>query len=139
MLTGHNAVLRSRLHAETWALPVHVLDFVGDPAPWFAAADLLLTKAGPSTLYEASYAGLPLILTGFIPGQEAANVTWVEEAGAGVYAPQPAQAARVAAQWLNERATLETVAAHARTLAPPDAADIVADLVISYLQDRGAA
>ncbi len=140
VLTGHNALLQSRIRAEDWSLPVYALGFVDDPAAWFAAADLLLTKAGPSTIYEAGCAGLPMILTGFIPGQETANVTWVEEAGAGIYAPEPAQAARIAAQWLSGGAAARTiVAAHARTLSRPDSAAVIADLLLSFLNDRRTA
>jgi 1,2-diacylglycerol 3-beta-galactosyltransferase len=139
IFTGHNASLRRRLQTENWLLPVYALDYVNDPAPWFSAADLLLTKAGPTTLYEAGCTGLPMILTGFIPGQETANVTWVETAGAGVYAPEPTRAARIATQWLSDGPVLDTIAARARALPQPDAANKVADLVLAFLKDRATA
>jgi 1,2-diacylglycerol 3-beta-galactosyltransferase len=139
ILTGSNGALRRRLETEAWPLPLHALAYLADPAPWFEAADLLLTKAGPSTLCEAGSAGLPMILTGFIPGQEAPNVTWVEEAGAGVYAPEPSQAATIAAQWLQGGAPiLDAIGARARALVEPGASAEVARLTLALLGERAA-
>ena len=38
------------------------------------AADVLVTKAGPGTIAEAAAVGLPVMVTSFLPGQEAGNV-----------------------------------------------------------------
>jgi 1,2-diacylglycerol 3-beta-galactosyltransferase len=137
VLTGNNGALRNSLETERWSLPVHVLGFVADPALWFAAASLLLTKAGPSTICEAASAGLPMILTGFIPGQEAPNVAWVEEAGAGVFAPDPIGAAKTAAYWLRGGAqVLEPIGDRAHSLVRPDAAAEVVKLSLSLLDQH---
>jgi 1,2-diacylglycerol 3-beta-galactosyltransferase len=134
VLTGSNSALRSSMQTADWSLPVHALGFVSDPAAWFSAASLLLTKAGPSTLWEAASAGLPMILTGFIPGQEESNVAWVEEAGAGVFAPRPQRAAAIAAQWLRGGPpVLDPIGARARALAKPEAAKNVVKLALSLL------
>jgi 1,2-diacylglycerol 3-beta-galactosyltransferase len=139
ILTGSNDALRRRLEAEAWPLPVYALGYLADPASWFGAADLLLTKAGPSTLCEAGSVGLPMILTGFIPGQEAPNVTWVEEAGAGIYAPEPSRAATIAAQWLRGGAPiLDAIGAQARALVEPGASAEVARLTLALLGERAA-
>ena len=45
------------------------------------AADLLVTKAGPSTLFEAAACGLPAIINGFLPGQEAGNIDYFVRQG----------------------------------------------------------
>ena len=34
------------------------------------ACDMVITKAGPGTMAEALIAGLPIMLNGFVPGQE---------------------------------------------------------------------
>jgi len=53
------------------------------------AADLVVTKAGPGAISEALATGVPLVLTGYLPGQETANVRFVTESGLGVYATRP--------------------------------------------------
>lgn len=83
VIAGRNEALRRRLERRSWPIPVIVTGFVRDMPRRMVAADAILTKAGPGTLSEALAAGLPILVTGFIPGQEEGNVTWVVGAGAG--------------------------------------------------------
>ena len=53
------------------------------------AADLVVTKAGPGTIAEAVATGIPLLLTGYLPGQETPNVDYVVRNGIGAYVPDP--------------------------------------------------
>jgi 1,2-diacylglycerol 3-beta-galactosyltransferase len=119
------------LVAAGWRVPTHIygfVDHVREMPRLMSAADLLITKAGPGTIHEAFLAGLPLILNGAIPGQEEGNVCLVVEGGAGVWAPDPRQAATLVARWTRAQdSTLMRMAAHCRALARPRAADDVAD------------
>src|SRR5258706_127062 len=54
------------------------------------AADVVVTKAGPGTICEAIACGLPILLTGAIPGQEEGNLDYVRESGLGEVATTPA-------------------------------------------------
>ena len=56
-------------------------------AEWMRASDLMVTKAGPATITEALCAGVPLLLTSHIPGQERGNVDLVVTVGAGRHVP----------------------------------------------------
>jgi 1,2-diacylglycerol 3-beta-galactosyltransferase len=67
--------------------------FVGNMADWLRCADIVVGKAGPGTIAEATCCGAPLVLTSFVPGQEAGNADFVTSAGAGVYASTPRQLA----------------------------------------------
>lgn len=130
VVTGRNDQLRARLAAETWALPVSVEGFVHNMPKWMRAADLLVTKAGPSTVSEALVMGLPVVLSGALPGQERPNVDYVVQAGAGIWAPAPARVAAVVRELLapgNPR--LAQMAACARAMARPNAAQRVAEIV----------
>ena len=71
------------------SLAVH--GFVGNMADWLRCADLVVGKAGPGTIAEATCCGAPLVLTSFVPGQEKGNTEFITGAGAGVYAPKPRQ------------------------------------------------
>ena len=95
-----------------------------------SAADVLITKAGPGSIHEAFLAGLPLVLSAAVPGQEEGNVRLVVESGAGEWAPGPTRAAQTVARWIGlGRGELGRRAAAARALARPAAAFAVADEV----------
>jgi 1,2-diacylglycerol 3-beta-galactosyltransferase len=98
---------------------------------WMAAADVLVTKAGPGTITEGLLSGLPLVLMGKVPGQEDGNVDFVVGGGAGAWEPRPARAAARLRDWLAPgNPALARMSAQARELAYPDAAsDIAADIL----------
>ncbi|MBA3534439.1 MAG: galactosyldiacylglycerol synthase [Ardenticatenales bacterium] len=83
VVAGRNEKLRRRLSTTAWEIPVQVTGFVRDMPRRMAAADVLITKAGPGTLCEGLAARLPIFITGFIPGQEEGNVRWITENNAG--------------------------------------------------------
>jgi len=127
ILTGRNERLRVRLAKTLGHTQVRVEGFVDGAHAWMRAADLLVTKAGPSTLAESMTLGLPMLLWGAIPAQETPNVRLVVDGGAGVWVPRPAQAT-AAVRWLladvNARGQMQR---QARRLACPAAADRVAE------------
>jgi 1,2-diacylglycerol 3-beta-galactosyltransferase len=135
IIAGNNDVLQHRLRAEPWPIPVTVLGFVEDMPAWLAATDLLITKAGPTTLAEAACAGVPVLITGFIPGQENGNVSWVQEHNAGVFAPDVAQASQLVSEWLKPgNPHLAEMAARAWAIAQPDAAREVVQAALELLR-----
>ena len=100
VITAKNERLREKLAAQSWPVPVVPLGFVDRMADLMHASDLLITKAGPGTIAEASICGLPMLIFGFIPGQEEANVDHVVSAGAGLFEPDPARLGQCAADLL---------------------------------------
>ena len=91
---------RERLEAIEWEIPARIEGFVDNMPELMSASDLLVTKAGPGTLAEAFIAGLPVIIFGYTPGQETANVDYVLNHRAGAFATEPAEIARIAGEWL---------------------------------------
>jgi 1,2-diacylglycerol 3-beta-galactosyltransferase len=131
VIAGRNAALRQQLGAVSWRIPVCVEGFVRNMPEWMAAADVLLTKAGPGTITEGLLSGLPLVLVGKVPGQEDGNVDYVVGNGAGVWEPRPAGAAARLREWLTPgNRALGRMADRARGLADPHAtAAIAADIL----------
>jgi 1,2-diacylglycerol 3-beta-galactosyltransferase len=88
VVTGRNAALRSRLEelAPSLPTPMSVLGFRNDIPELMRACDLLVTKAGPGTLAEASVAQVPVVVYDYVPGQERGNLDWVRSNGVGVVA-----------------------------------------------------
>lgn len=130
IIAGKNKTLRTKLEASSWNQPTHIYPFVTNMPLMMAAADILVTKAGPATISEACIAGLPMIIYDAIPGQETGNVDYVVENNAGLYAPEAGQMAQAVADWLQEGPEgLVKRSANARRIARPDAVWDIADEV----------
>ncbi len=130
VVAGRNRALRRRLERRIWEIPVRVLGFVREMPELMRASDLILTKAGPATLWEAMATGLPIVMTGYVPGQEAGNVAFVRRAGAGCLVRDPGKAAELLLAWLRPGDdTLARMASRSRALARPRAAVDIADLL----------
>jgi len=105
------------------------LGFVENMAEHMVAADLLISKAGPGTIAEAAAVGLPVMLTSFLPGQEAGNVDYVLEKGFGDYNDDPVEMAKEVTAWLQDPELMNGMSHKARAAGNPHAAaDIVLDI-----------
>jgi 1,2-diacylglycerol 3-beta-galactosyltransferase len=138
VICGRNKTLKERIDAavESWgAKNVHTYGFVTNMPQFMAASDMLVTKAGPATISEACIAGLPIILSGAIPGQEDGNVRLVVEHDAGAFSPGPQKVAETVAQWVAEGPdSMAERADRARAIARPDAVWEIADEVWAAAQ-----
>ena len=105
------------------------LGFVTRMAEYMVASDVLVTKAGPGTIAEAASVGLPVMLTSFIPGQEAGNVDYVLENGFGDFSKNPVEIGEEVSSWLMDSDRMKQMSANARTVGYPNAAaEIVLDI-----------
>ncbi len=134
IISGRNERLRQRLLARSWPLAVKVLGFVEDMHLWMSASDVLVSKAGPGTIAEALICGLPLLLYGYVPGQEEGNVTFVESHGIGAYRPRPEALAQELATWLKApEQHLRPMSDRARALARPRATEEIVDTLVELI------
>ena len=106
-----------------------------------AAADLVVGRAGSSTLAEATAFGLPLIVVPYphAAGHQKANARELVQAGAArVIDDEAFDAAALldAARLLDDAAAHLAMSAAARSLGRPGAADAVARLVIAAAERR---
>jgi 1,2-diacylglycerol 3-beta-galactosyltransferase len=128
VICGRNRMLKRRVarlaHRKgNGRLTAH--GFVGNMADWLRCADVVVGKAGPGTIAEATCCGAPLVLTSFVPGQEKGNAEFVTGAGAGVYAPRPRQLAAEIGRLRRDPDSLARMrAAAVRVSRPRAAADI---------------
>ncbi|CAM9872454.1 unnamed protein product, partial [Sphacelaria rigidula] len=81
---------------------VYKKGFVSNMDEWMGAVDCIVTKAGPGTIAEATTQGLPVMLSAFLPGQEAGNVPYVTEGGFGAFSRNPAKIAETVSGWLKD-------------------------------------
>jgi 1,2-diacylglycerol 3-beta-galactosyltransferase len=109
---------------------VHILGFVANMAEYMVAADILLSKAGPGTIAEAAAVGLPVLLTSYLPGQEAGNVEYVSQHGFGEYRTDSMDIAETVCNWLDDAELLDDMGQKARRAGNPNAArELVLDML----------
>jgi UDP-N-acetylglucosamine--N-acetylmuramyl-(pentapeptide) pyrophosphoryl-undecaprenol N-acetylglucosamine transferase len=101
-----------------------------------AAADLVVGRAGSSTLAEVAAFGLPMVVVPYphAAGHQRLNAEEMVKSGAARLVEDSdfdAEALLAAAAIVDDRAAHDTMAAAARALARPGAADAVAELVMA--------
>jgi hypothetical protein len=78
-------------------------------------------------------AQLPIILYSKLPGQEDGNVTFVEEEGAGVWAPTPQEVVRTLTRWISRPEEHKLVIENCRRAGKPEAARTIAHIIAEKL------
>ena len=129
IVAGRNHALKARLEGHSWPNPTFIYGFVRDMPDFMRAADILVTKAGPGTISEATNAGLPMVLYSRVPGQEDGNVTYVISEGVGLWAPRADQIVEALKTWLGHPELLRQAAANCRRVARPQAAREIARIL----------
>ena len=135
IVCGRNTRLRQKLTNQRWPIPTVVHGFVENMPEWMAACDCIVTKAGPGTIAEAMISGLPIILSGFIPGQEEGNIPYVLENNLGCYGQSPEEIGEIVHRWFtSEREQLEQKMTHVHTLAKPQATFQIVESIAQLLE-----
>ncbi|GKZ00173.1 hypothetical protein MPSEU_000970500 [Mayamaea pseudoterrestris] len=131
VVCGSNKEAEAELDEVTWGVSVktYIRGFVNNMDEWMSASDVLVTKAGPGTIAEASICGLPCMLFAFLPGQEEGNIPYVENAGFGKYSGDLPVIAETVNRWLSNPGILAEMKQNAIKAARPQATlDIAKDI-----------
>ena len=130
-ICGRNRRLERRLAslASLGSGRLRVEGFVENMADWYRAADLVVTKAGPQTIAEATCCGAALLVTSHLPGQERGNTELVVRAGAAAHTPRVEDVLRAVARLKGDPDALGDMRRASSALARPDAARRVASLI----------
>lgn len=134
IVCGRNQRLKASLEAEKWENPAFIYGFTRDMPDFMRASDFIVTKAGPGTIAEALNAQLPIILYAKLPGQEDGNVTFVQEEGAGVWAPTPQEVVRALTRWISRPEQRKKVIENCRRAGRPEAARTIAITIGEMLE-----
>jgi len=116
-------------------LTVH--GFVDNMGEWLGAADLVVAKAGPGTIAEATCCGAPLLLTSHLPGQEKGNAEFVVAGGAGRQVRGRAQLLSTIDDLRRDPATLDGMRSASGRLGRPQAAGDIAAFLAGVVDDAG--
>ncbi|OQY48154.1 MAG: hypothetical protein B6242_03185 [Anaerolineaceae bacterium 4572_78] len=134
VVTGRNHALWQKLKKVHWEIPTKIYSFVNNIPDLMWSADVLISKAGPNTISEALVANLPMIISGYIPGQETGNIAYIQHHQAGVFASNPVQIAMLVLRWFEDgQPFLQRMATNAAAIAKPRAALIIAKHVANLI------
>lgn len=127
---GRNQRLAEQIRRDNHA-GVHVFGFVDNMPELLLAADLLATRAGPGMIAEGLACGCPLLLTGYLPGQEEGNVKEVLGRGLGDFVPRPSELVKSVERWFARPVTeRQADSKKARAAADPGAAFTIAAALV---------
>jgi len=133
---AHYDRLRERVSREGYVL----LPFTDDFGAALAAADLVVARAGGS-IWEVAAAGRPALLVPYphaTADHQAKNAAFfAERGGAVVVAQEELDLARQVGELLADPERLRTMGEAMRSLARPEAAEVVAEEVIAAASARG--
>lgn len=131
VVTGRNAALKAKLEelAPSLPTPMSVLGFRNDVPELMRAADLLVTKAGPGTIAEASVAEVPVVVYDYVPGQERGNLDYVRTNGIGVVALTTAEVIQSVSRIVHNQERLAKMRAQQTVVAPRGSSRRIADLI----------
>jgi 1,2-diacylglycerol 3-beta-galactosyltransferase len=131
VVTGRNAALKAKLEelAPQLPTPMTVLGFRNDVPALMKASDLLVTKAGPGAIAEASIAEVPVVVYDFVPGQEAGNLDYVRTNGIGVVALTAAEVVASVTRIVHNQERLVAMRARQTSIAPRGSSRRIAELI----------
>ncbi len=115
-----------------------VTDFTHDPALWFSACDIALTRAGAGTITELLALGKPMLLVPYphaSDNHQTANAQFVAMSKAGVILPEhaltPSRIAELLNRYLLNQMALDRLAKSAKSLARPEAGNTILDACLN--------
>ncbi len=132
----YSASIAERLKGEKGLEMLKVTDFISDMGAAYKAADLVISRAGASSISEFCLIGKPVIL---VPSPNVAedhqtkNALALADKDAALYvkdADAPSEVVRLAVETVKDDERLAALRENILKLALPDSADIIADEVV---------
>ncbi len=136
VVTGRNKRLYTHLQRTRASLHVHatIFGFVQNMPELMHVADVIITKAGPGTICEALACHLPIVLSGYVPGQEEGNVDYVTHNDVGVLALDAATLIDALRRLIIPGSSeLRRFVENAKKLSRPMASFDIANCILDYL------
>lgn len=133
---GHNTALKRRLDrlAARSGGRLTVTGFARNMADLLRCADLVVSKAGPGTIAEATCCAAPLLLTSHVPGQENGNTELVAGADAGRRVPGVRRLVAEIGRLRGDPAAVATMRAASARLGRPGATTDIAELIAGLVR-----
>jgi processive 1,2-diacylglycerol beta-glucosyltransferase len=120
------SVLKNDSSSKIFGLVKNMEDFM-------AVADLVLSKAGGSTVAECLVMGLPMIINKIIPGNEEGNAQYLFDNGAGLKAIGVEQIVETVVDLFSRPEKLAKMKECCKKVAKPNASEEIVDFVVSQI------
>jgi 1,2-diacylglycerol 3-beta-galactosyltransferase len=137
---GRNVRLKRRLdrRAARSGGRLTVTGFTRSMADLLRCCDLVVTKAGPGTIAEAACCGAPMLLTSYVPGQEAGNAELVARAAAGRALPGVRELVAEIGRLRQDPAAVDAMRTASARMSRPGVAADIATLIADLAAGRAA-
>ena len=117
-----------------WGVEANVVSFIDDMASAYCKADVVVCRAGATTVSELTAGGIPAILVPFVVSttqHQLGNAQYMQDEGAGILLEQKKLTPEILYEKLNSlsREQLVSMATRARSLAKRAAVKTVADTI----------
>ena len=134
-ISGRNSRLEQEIRRRSNELEhARALGWVSNMHEWMAAADLLVSKPGGTTVLEAINSGLPLLAFDPLPGAERRACELIERWGVGCYVRRTRDLAPTLDRLLSHPAEVEDMRQRARERARPHAAREAAAAILKLIE-----
>jgi UDP-N-acetylglucosamine:LPS N-acetylglucosamine transferase len=141
-IQAQQEALREKPEVAPWMERYHPFPYLHEMGVALAAADLVVSRAGASSLGEYPYFGLPSILVPypFAWKYQKVNAAWLEERGAALVLADeelPGKLLTTVLSLISDCQRLGAMRAASKALAQPGAAGLIAELLIQTAQNHG--
>lgn len=103
---------------------------------YMAASDLIAGKAGPGVIFEALCLGKPILVTGYMPGQEAGNYEYIRDNNFGWAAFEPQKIAELMYDIINNQSILDTIKTNINKQNFHSGTNEIVKIIYSYCYDN---
>lgn len=134
-VTGTNYAMCNKLQqlSSYSRIPIRVFGYVENIAELMEMSDLLLTKAGGVTIFEALAKNLPMIIHKPLPGHESGNVHFLLSHNCAVLADSEDSAVEHIKSFVRNPSKLDEMKSSITRVSKPNASKDATDIILKYL------
>ncbi len=136
IITGNQKALFQKLMKINRWHNIEIVGYAEDLAVYMAKSDLIISKAGGATIFEAIEMELPLLIQQSQVGQENHNVTFVQEAGIGELVPRDDMLSARIITLMKDRQSIQKYRRNIRNLKRTLNQDQMAPRIMNLLIDK---
>ena len=134
VVTGRNKRLYKKLHIKYQMNErVTVCGFVKEIYDLIPKHDIAIVRASPNVLMECINLLMPIITTGYLPGQEKGNDKWIQAQGLGLICNKPSELVGLIDKYItNDRELLKEIRNNQSQYRELAAANQIIDTIMQY-------
>lgn len=136
IITGRNSSLENKLRGvmePKYGSRIQIHGFLQNVHDLMLSSDIAFTRGSPNVMMEAAACGLPLVITGALPGQEEGNPRYAEKYNIGIMCSNISDLKSTMDRLLSDNAKmLQVIKKDQSIYMHPDVAGDIADFLIGF-------